>query len=95
MLILGFLRSAAKLLALGPVPSFTASKKKKKLSEDEDEDEEMHPPEETTHAEGDDEYEFFVPDDTVPSRGTILITLRNVSPYTLWLDIGSLQLCLC
>lgn len=85
MLILGFLRSAAKLLALGPVPSFSVSKKKKKLSEDNDEEEEeMYSPEETTHAEGDGEYEFFVPDDTVPSRGTILITLRNVSPYTLW-----------
>lgn len=84
MLVLGFLRSAAKLLVLGPIPSFTTSKKKKKLSEDDDEDEEMPPPEETMHAEGDDEYEFFVPDVTVPSRGTILITLRNVSPYTLW-----------
>jgi 25S rRNA (uracil2634-N3)-methyltransferase len=86
-LILGFLRSAANLLALGPIPSFTASsKKKKKLSEEDDDDEDnpMPPPEETFNAEGDDKYEFFLPDDTVPSRGTIQITLRNVSPYTLW-----------
>ncbi|KAF9469611.1 hypothetical protein BDZ94DRAFT_1151295 [Collybia nuda] len=86
VLILGFLRSAAKMLTLGPVPSFTVPKKKKKSSEeDEDEDEETPTPDDTGNVEDKNEYEFFVPDNSVPSRGTILITIRNVTPYTLWL----------
>ncbi|KAH9049493.1 hypothetical protein EDB84DRAFT_1453049 [Lactarius hengduanensis] len=50
VLILGFLRSAAKFLVSGPVPQSQPSRKRK-----------------PGHA-----------------RGTILITLRNVSPYTEW-----------
>ncbi|KAH9043698.1 hypothetical protein EDB85DRAFT_1911769 [Lactarius pseudohatsudake] len=53
VLILGFLRSAAKFLVSGPVPQSQPSRKRK--------------PQTAGHA-----------------RGTILITLRNVSPYTEW-----------
>lgn len=74
MLILDFLRSAAKVLRSGPIP--TIHKPKKKLVEDDDEN---------------DDTEALDPDSLSPptakpivARGTILITLRNVAPYTLW-----------
>jgi len=66
VLILGFLRSAAKLLAPGPVPEAFA--KKRKAKEDDD----------------DEEIEEFDDDEPTPSRGTVMITLRNVVPYTEW-----------
>ncbi|KAI1794041.1 hypothetical protein LXA43DRAFT_999455 [Ganoderma leucocontextum] len=71
MLLLGFLRSAAPLLAPGPVPVIQKPRKKKKGSDEED--------------SGDDEKPDAL-DNDVPrkARGTILITLRNVVPYTLW-----------
>ncbi|KAG5643540.1 hypothetical protein DXG03_000681 [Asterophora parasitica] len=82
VLILGFLRSVSKILALGPVPSFTTPRKKKKSEDDDEEDED----EESTMFENEDgeEYDFAVPKEVVPARGTVLITLRNVVPYTLW-----------
>ncbi|KAG5635254.1 hypothetical protein H0H81_011923 [Sphagnurus paluster] len=82
VLILGFLRSASKILSLGPVPSFTTARKQKKSDDDDDDDE----PEEPIFAEREDgeEHEFVVPEEIVQTRGTILITLRNVVPYTLW-----------
>jgi len=76
LLVLGFLRSAADLLALGPMPSFTQSRKRKRNS-DEDEDEET---EEIVRSGQDED----IIRETVTARGTVLITLRNVSPYTLW-----------
>jgi 25S rRNA (uracil2634-N3)-methyltransferase len=67
VLILGFLRSAARFLVLGPVPQLQPSRKRPEEDDDEDEG----------HA-----------DDVVSAdgraRGTILITLRNVPPYTAW-----------
>ncbi|TFK42031.1 hypothetical protein BDQ12DRAFT_624905 [Crucibulum laeve] len=86
VLILDFLRSAAKILRQGPVPSVVVPRKKKKSADDDDDDEEAPPPEDTgipTFDENED-YQFFVPDDTVKPRGTVLITLRNVAPYTIW-----------
>jgi len=69
VLILGFLRSAAKFLACGPVPQLQPSRKRKRSSsDDEDNDEDI---DQTDQAAG-------------RARGTILITLRNVSPYTEW-----------
>jgi 25S rRNA (uracil2634-N3)-methyltransferase len=71
--IVGFLRSAAGFLTLGSMPSiFTPKKHKQNLDGDEDDNE--------------------CPDDVAQennidmssSRGTALITLRNVPPYTLW-----------
>ncbi|RDB29333.1 25S rRNA (uridine-N(3))-methyltransferase [Hypsizygus marmoreus] len=82
MLILGFLRSAAKVLSLGPVPSFTNSRKKKKNDDDDEEEADMPVVQEENADDG--EYEFFVPEETVKTRGTVLVTLRNVTPYTLW-----------
>ncbi|KAI0050617.1 hypothetical protein FA95DRAFT_1676641 [Auriscalpium vulgare] len=74
VLILGFLRSAERFLAVGPVPQVHA-RRRKKPSEDDDEDREMS---ETEQDGGD-----------TRSRGTILITLRNVPPYTEW-DVARL-----
>ena len=76
-LILGFLRSAAGYLVTGPVPqAMRSSKRKKKVSSD---DEDM---EDEDRDESDDE-DTAAPEVT-RTRGTILITLRNVSPYTEW-----------
>lgn len=69
VLLLGFLRSAAHLLKRGPVPSLTLRKKKR--SEDSDQED----------GNSADEAESSGPAET---RGTILVTLRNVAPYTLW-----------
>lgn len=71
MLLLEFLRSAAPFLTSGPIPVIQKPCRKKIGSDEED--------------SGDDE-KMNVPDQDTPrkSRGTILITLRNVVPYTLW-----------
>lgn len=68
LLILGFLRSAATFLRAGPAPYVHPTKKKKHMGDEDDEDEPM---------------DEDLPQDTA-FRGTILITLRNVTPYTLW-----------
>lgn len=75
VLILDFLRSAAPFLVSGPVPSITGSRKKKS-SEDDDDDHD-----EETRDEDDEQMDEA--QHTRP-RGSILITLRNVVPYTLW-----------
>ena len=73
ILILDFLRSASGFLKSGPVPLIHQKKRK--------------------NDEGDEEDDIVSDDSGGPSysansqiavRGTILITLRNVSPYTLW-----------
>jgi hypothetical protein len=86
MLILGFLRSAANLLILGPVPSSTSTKKKKKTNDDDDDDDDDDViVDEGAPADPHEENGFIIPKDrTDRTRGTILITLRNVPPYTLW-----------
>ncbi|KAJ3482957.1 hypothetical protein NLI96_g6632 [Meripilus lineatus] len=70
VLLLGFLQSASNLLNLGPKPNATRSKKKKARGSDDEDDSG------TDNGEG--------MSQTASSRGTILITLRNVPPYTLW-----------
>lgn len=90
MLILDFLRSVSKILSLGAIPSFAVSRKKRKKTEDDDEEDadieqnisKDNPTEET---------EFVIPEDRAATRGTVLITLRNVSPYTLWSAQSSLS----
>ncbi|KAK1229790.1 hypothetical protein PQX77_007138 [Marasmius sp. AFHP31] len=73
LLILSFLRSAAKILKDGPVPDVTSSTgKKRKRKDDKVEDEE--------ESEEEDIRELS----SAGPRGTVLITLRNVAPYTLW-----------
>ncbi|KAK0466329.1 uncharacterized protein EV420DRAFT_1261678 [Desarmillaria tabescens] len=71
VLVLNFLRAAASLLKIGPMPSVTGSKKKKRANDDDDDDEEVEDADEDKSVE-------------TGTRGTILITLRNVPPYTLW-----------
>ncbi|EIW87150.1 hypothetical protein CONPUDRAFT_116262 [Coniophora puteana RWD-64-598 SS2] len=70
VLILDFLRSASKSLVTGSVPVVNGPRKRKN-TEDEESDANMSGDEETTQKQ-------------VAERGTILITLRNVAPYTGW-----------
>ncbi|OCH88746.1 hypothetical protein OBBRIDRAFT_64695 [Obba rivulosa] len=72
VLILGFLRSAANVLATGPMPSIHTSRKRKRDPDDEDEDMDGASDDDTPATS------------SVKSRGTVLITLRNVPPYTFW-----------
>ncbi|KAJ7492251.1 hypothetical protein FB451DRAFT_1217591 [Mycena latifolia] len=74
LLILGFLRSAAGFLPTGHVPEYIP-KKRKRPADDDDEDEDI---EENANPEDEDITQ------PVACRGTILITLRNVAPYTQW-----------
>lgn len=68
ILVLGFLRSAAKYLVRGPTPHLQPSRKRKRPSSDDDE-----------WTDGDNNQAI-----DGRARGTILITLRNVPPYTEW-----------
>lgn len=68
VLILGFLRSAAKFLVCGPAPQSQPSRKRKRPSNDDDDNDNDDDNDQTAGH----------------TRGTILITLRNVSPYTEW-----------
>ena len=79
LLILDFLHSAANVLKRGHVPSFSTSKKKKKTDIDEDSEDE-----EKEIATGGTDLEDSVVDESITTRGTVLITLRNVVPYTQW-----------
>ncbi|KAI9513128.1 hypothetical protein F5148DRAFT_1273351 [Russula earlei] len=72
VLILGFLRSAAKFLVRGPVPQLQSSRKRKRLSDDDGDE---------LTDEGDNQ---IVGVSGRRRRGTVLITLRNVPPYTEW-----------
>lgn len=84
------------MLALGPVPSYVTAKKKKKTDEDDEDTADEEEPEDTMdNPDEEEEHAFFVaPEETVQTRGTILITLRNVPPYTLWYycPLGQLRL---
>ncbi|KAJ7508715.1 hypothetical protein B0H11DRAFT_1966407 [Mycena galericulata] len=74
LLILGFLRSAASFLVDGPVPEILTPKKRKRLDDDDEPDEEV--------------LDANVDNDNISQnvacKGSILITLRNVVPYTQW-----------
>lgn len=74
ILILGFLHSAAKFLTDGPIPAVMPSRKRKR---NEDEEDDPKSDAEREHAD------VTIACD-VQTRGTILITLRNVTPYILW-----------
>ncbi|KAJ7204415.1 hypothetical protein GGX14DRAFT_698799 [Mycena pura] len=69
LLILGFLRSAAGFLTTGSIPE-TFNARKRKRPDDEEED----------NADDSDRADNQV----AAERGSILITLRNVVPYTQW-----------
>jgi 25S rRNA (uracil2634-N3)-methyltransferase len=74
-----FLRSASKFLTLGSIPSFLPARKHKRKADDEDDDDEGDERADAAEAS-------YKPNsiESATKRGTILITLRNVEPYTLW-----------
>ncbi|EKM84228.1 hypothetical protein AGABI1DRAFT_104172 [Agaricus bisporus var. burnettii JB137-S8] len=73
VLVLDFLRSAAKVLRDGLIPSIHKPKRKPVEAADESEDEGVPNPDDMNEAPSNSK-----------ARGTVLITLRNVPPYTLW-----------
>ncbi|CCM03661.1 uncharacterized protein FIBRA_05805 [Fibroporia radiculosa] len=76
-LILEFLRSAANLLVTGPVPAIHYSRKGKQKADAENDELDGNDP-------GEDMLADELIDESTKVRGSILITLRNVAPYTLW-----------
>jgi 25S rRNA (uracil2634-N3)-methyltransferase len=77
LLILDFLKSAASLLENGAVPLMTSrnpcKKRRTEMDSDEDDTQDLHLGADKT---------FGSPE--IKARGTVLITLRNTPPYTLW-----------
>ncbi|KAL5494682.1 hypothetical protein ACEPAI_143 [Sanghuangporus weigelae] len=89
ILLLGFLRSVASFLVTGPIPSVHAPRKRKRRLEDEksddDDDEERQAQNEDDMSEVEDlQGEALNSVNHTRSRGTVLITLRNVPPYSDW-----------
>jgi 25S rRNA (uracil2634-N3)-methyltransferase len=84
LMLIRFLVSVAPLLSRGPVPSYMSSKGKARKgsadSEPEEEVEESEIESEEPRKDG-----FCVP----PHAGSLLITVRNCKPYTMW-DIPTL-----
>ncbi|KAF5332632.1 hypothetical protein D9611_005137 [Ephemerocybe angulata] len=77
LLLLNFLSSASSMLTQGPIPTAFKSRKRKKSEDDDDDDE--------SEDEGPmDEDGVNITVNAPASRGTVLITLRNVVPYTQW-----------
>ncbi|RXW23066.1 hypothetical protein EST38_g2791 [Candolleomyces aberdarensis] len=75
LLILGFLSSASRFLVPGPVPVAFQSRRRKRSDDDE----------ESGDDDGENEDGDAMDQSSTPSaRGTVLITLRNVAPYTQW-----------
>ena len=83
MLLLGFLRSVAPLLKKGPMPVVMKARKSRGDDSD-DEGEPIAVP--TTDAMQEDEADVAgnLTEPHSQARGTVLITLRNVRPYTEW-----------
>jgi hypothetical protein len=83
ILILGFLRSVSGFLVKGPPPTLGSLKKKGKTREEKDD------------TDVDSDQEGGSREQTGPSRGTVIITLRNVAPYTecKWVWITSVSKC--
>jgi len=83
-MLLRFLVSAAPLLSRGPVPAYLSKKRVARKgsadSDKEEDEEEMELEEETREKSG-----FCMP----LHAGSVLITVRNCKPYTLW-DIPTL-----
>ncbi|KIK81882.1 hypothetical protein PAXRUDRAFT_832551 [Paxillus rubicundulus Ve08.2h10] len=77
-LILDFLRSVPHCITLGPMPTIHPSRKRRKQDDDDDELDATGSDMETSSI-------FAATNGGVSSgRGTVLITLRNVSPYSAW-----------
>ncbi|EJC98661.1 uncharacterized protein FOMMEDRAFT_143085 [Fomitiporia mediterranea MF3/22] len=89
MILLGFLKSVAPFLAAGRIPSVHARRKKKLRDNDESGNDS-----DDVDNQGDNEDAISINDvvldeppgiaDRTSTRGTVLITLRNVPPYTEW-----------
>jgi 25S rRNA (uracil2634-N3)-methyltransferase len=76
MLILGFLSSASRFLVPGPIPvAFQSRKRKRSDDEEESGDDGGSEDEDAMDLSG---------SSSALARGTVLITLRNVVPYTQW-----------
>ncbi|CAK5264476.1 unnamed protein product, partial [Mycena citricolor] len=75
LLLLGFLRSAAGCLTRGPFPQIFAPRKRRAddVEDDEGEQEDL-----------DEDLDMSSSAKAASCRGSVLITLRNVSPYTQW-----------
>lgn len=78
LLVLAFLRSAASVLATGFIPTIFKPRKRTK-----DEDDDGSDKDDSVQQEPEDEDEDML-NAVKKTRGSVLITLRNVSPYTLW-----------
>ncbi|KAI0348107.1 hypothetical protein BDW22DRAFT_1350255 [Trametopsis cervina] len=72
LLLLGFLRSVSGILQTGPAPVVHARRKPKASGDDSGDD---------GHASSSETENLAT---SSVRRGTVLITLRNVAPYTLW-----------
>jgi len=79
MLILGFLRSVVNCLVEGPVPTPELPRKRKKPADDDDDDDD-----EVVINNASDEDVGASTSSTAHTRGKVLITLRNVPPYSIW-----------
>lgn len=75
VLILGFLRSVVGCLAEGTIPTPNLSRKPKRPVDDDDDD---------NVNDDEDIIDASSPSTGQGARGTVLITLRNVPPYTNW-----------
>lgn len=73
MLLLDFLRSVPHVLKTGPIPVAQQRRRKRKVSGDDSDGAEQG-----SASEAEDSVELS------DSRGTVLVTLRNVSPYVMW-----------
>jgi 25S rRNA (uracil2634-N3)-methyltransferase len=76
MLILGFLRSVVDCLAEGTIPTYNLSRKLNRPTDDDDDDDD--------NVNDDEDIDASSPSTAQRTRGTVLITLRNVPPYTNW-----------
>ncbi|KIK63103.1 hypothetical protein GYMLUDRAFT_41416 [Collybiopsis luxurians FD-317 M1] len=76
-LILGFLRSTENFLKKGSIPNYNAKRRRRVSDDDEDE-------KQNGHEDEMDDIDASAESRTASDRGTVLITLRNVPPYTLW-----------
>jgi 25S rRNA (uracil2634-N3)-methyltransferase len=96
-MLVRFLVSVAPFLTTGAVPSYASlgkesnqSKRRKKEKDDEEEGEKENGDELDQEAMLSEEHDSIKPGFTVPSyAGSLLITLRNCKPYTLW-DVPTL-----
>lgn len=81
-LILDFLRSAPHCLVQGPIPLVHRKRRRKSQDDDEDEDDEDDVVmDNISDSDGEPSVQSAT---TTIGRGTVLITLRNVPPYTAW-----------